>query len=244
MRWKMSEEQNKGRGTKGAFDQERETHDQRWESESREWQEYAREREEEIEYQQSEPYLSPMSESDPPTRPVSPLQRDGTKAKTKVSMSEYRSRQLQQEAAREREERDRESERLLNEEQCRQRESIEFQKLELAHRNEIEIQQVEIARIKYEQEQLRLEQEHLQKEQEANAKLVSQARHTPVAFGSHTPCLRRTRSGAGLPWRCACYLGQSGGEELGQILPPTGTRCQPVQFARCARQCCQPGRGG
>ena len=94
-----------------------------------------------------------MSESDPPTRLVSPSQRDGTKAKTKVSMSEYRSRQLQQ-AAREREECDQESERLLNEEQRQQRESIEFQKLELAHRHEIEIQQVEIARIKYEQEQL------------------------------------------------------------------------------------------
>ena len=110
------------------------------------------------------------------------------KAKTKMSMSEYRSRQLQQEAAREREERDQESERLLKEEQCRQRESIEFQKLELAHLHEIEIQQAEIARIKYEQEQLQLEQERLQKEQEANAKLVGQARHTPVAFGSHTPC--------------------------------------------------------
>ena len=35
---------------------------------------------------------------------------------------------------------------------------------------------------------MRLEQECLQKEQEANAKLVSQAWHTPVAFGSHTPC--------------------------------------------------------
>ena len=29
----------------------------------------------------------------------------------------------------------------------------------------------------------------MQKEQEANAKLLtSQARHTPVAFSSHTPC--------------------------------------------------------
>ena len=128
-----------------------------------------------------------MSESDPPTRPVSPSQSDGTKAKTKVSMSEYRSRQLQQEAAQE-QERDRESKRLLKEEQCRQTELIEFQKLELAHIHEIEVQQAEIARIKYEQEQLRLDQERLQKEQEANAKLVSQARHTPVAFGSDTPC--------------------------------------------------------
>ena len=68
-------------------------------------------------------------------------------------------------------------------------ESIEFQKQELAHRHKIEIQQAEIARIKYEQEQLRLEQERLQEEQEANAKLlVSQAQQMPVAFGSHTPC--------------------------------------------------------
>ena len=76
----------------------------------------------------------------------------------------------------------------MNEEQRQQRESIEFQKLELVHQHQIEIQQAEIARIQYEQEQLRLEQECLQKEQEANAKLVSQARHTPVAYGSHTPC--------------------------------------------------------
>ena len=185
----MSEEQNKGRGAEGAFDQERETHDQRRESESWEWQQYAREREEEIEFQQSEPYPSPMLEPDPPTRPVSPSQEGGAKAKTKVSMSEYRSRRLQQEATREREERDQESERLLKEEQRWQRESIEAQKRELARLHEIEIQQAEIARIKYEQEQLRLEQERMQKEQEANAKLLaSQARHTPVAFGSHTPC--------------------------------------------------------
>ena len=104
-------------------------------------------------------------------------------------MSEYRSRRLQQEASWEREERDWESERLLKEEQRWQRESIEAQKLELACLHEIEIQQAEIARIKYEQEQLRLEQECVQKEQEANAKLLtSQAQHTPVAFGSHTPC--------------------------------------------------------
>ena len=186
MRRKMSEEQNNGRGAEGTFDQEWETRDQCRESESRERQEYAREREE-IEYQQSETYPSPMSESNPPTRPVFPSQRDGVKAKTKVSMSEYKSRQLQQEAARERE-RDRESEHLLKEEQRRQRESIEFQKFELARQHEIEIQQVEIAQIKYEQEQLWLEQERLQKEQEVNAKLVSQARHMPVAFCSHTPC--------------------------------------------------------
>ena len=130
-----------------------------------------------------------MSEPDPPTRLVSPSQGGGAKAKMKVSMSEYRSRRLQQEATREREERDRESERLLEEEQRRQRESIEAQKLELARLHEIEIQQAEIARIKYEQEQLRLEQERVQKEQEANAKLLaSQTQHMPVAFGSHTPC--------------------------------------------------------
>ena len=130
-----------------------------------------------------------MSEPDPPTRPVSPSQEGGMKAKTKVSMSEYKSRRLQQEAAREREECDRESECLLKEEQRWQRESIEAQKLKLACLHKIEIQQAEIARIKYEQEQLRLEQECMQKEQEANAKLLtSQARHTPVAFSSHTPC--------------------------------------------------------
>ena len=110
------------------------------------------------------------------------------KAKTKVSMSEYRSRRLQQEATQEKEERDRELERWLSEEKCRQKETIEFLKEELAHQHEIEIQQVEIAQIKYEQEQLRLEQECLQKEQKANAKLLaSQVQHTPVAFGSHTP---------------------------------------------------------
>ena len=182
------QEENKGRGTMGAFDQEWETHDRRRESESREQQKYAKEREEEIEYQQSEAYPSPMSESDPPTRLASPPQGDGAKAKTKVSMLEYRSRQLQQEATREREECDQESERRLNEEKRRQKETIESLKEELAHQHEIEIQQAEIARIEYEQEQLRLEQECLHKEQEANAKrLASQDRHTPVTFGSHTP---------------------------------------------------------
>ena len=76
----------------------------------------------------------------------------------------------------------------MKEEQRWQRESAEAQKLKLACLHEIEIQQAEIAQIKYKQEQLRLEQECLQKEQEANTKLLSQARHTPVAFGSHTPC--------------------------------------------------------
>ena len=66
---------------------------------------------------------------------------------------------------------------------------IEAQKLELARLHKIEIQQAEIARIKYKQEQLQLEQERMQKEQEVNTKLLaSQAWHTPVVFGSHTPC--------------------------------------------------------
>ena len=130
-----------------------------------------------------------MSGPDPPTRPVSPSQEGSAKAKTKVSMVEYRSRQLQQEATQERVERDRESERLSREGQHRQRESIEAQKLELACLHEIEIQQAEIARIKYEQEQLRLQQEHVREEQKASFKtLTSQTLHTPVVFGSHTPC--------------------------------------------------------
>ena len=66
MRQKLVEEQTKGRGAQGASNQER---DRRRESESREQQQYAREREEQIEFQQSEPYLSPMSEPDPPTEP-------------------------------------------------------------------------------------------------------------------------------------------------------------------------------
>ena len=130
-----------------------------------------------------------MSEPDPPTQPVTPSQGGGAKAKTKVSMKEYRSRCLQKEAAQEKEKGDRESKCLLEEEQRQQRESIEAQKLEHARLHESEIQQAEIARIKYEQEQLRLEQERMQKEQEANAELLtSQAWQTPVAFGSHTPC--------------------------------------------------------
>ena len=46
MRQKLAEEQNKGRGAQGAFNQERETRDQHRVSESREQQQYAREREE------------------------------------------------------------------------------------------------------------------------------------------------------------------------------------------------------
>ena len=85
-----------------------------------------------------------MSKSNPPTQPVSPSQEGGTKAKTKVSMAEYRSRQLQQEAAREKE-RDGESECLLREVQHQQRELIKAQKLKLERLHEIEIQQAEIA---------------------------------------------------------------------------------------------------
>ena len=117
MRRKLAEEQNKGRGAEGTFNQEWETRDQHRESESWEQQQYAREREEEIAFQQSEPYPSPMSEPDPPIRPVSPSQGGGTKAKTKVSMSEYRSRCLQKEATQEKEKCDRESKSLLEEEQ-------------------------------------------------------------------------------------------------------------------------------
>ena len=111
MRQKLAEEQTKGRGAQGTSNQER---DQRRESESREQQQYAREREEQIEFQQSEPYLSPMSEPDPPTQPE-PSLRGGAKAKTKVTLEDYRSRQLPKEAPKEKDKRDQESERLLDE---------------------------------------------------------------------------------------------------------------------------------
>ena len=154
--------------------------------ESRKHQQYAREGEEQIEFQQSEPYPSPISEPDPPTQPE-PSSRCGTKPKTKVSLEDYRSRQLQKEAAKVKEERDRESRRLLEEEQS-QRESVEAKKVEQAHLHKIKIRQTEVARIKQEQEQLCLEQERVQKEQEANATLLaSQARQAPAALGSHTP---------------------------------------------------------
>ena len=189
MRQKLAEEQNKGRGAQGTLNQERETRDQCWVSESREWQQYAREREEQIAFEQSEPYPLPMSEPDPPAQPVSASQEGGMKAKTKVFMEEYRIRCLQKEAAEVKEKRDRESKRLLEEEQHQQRELIEARKAEQARLHEIEIQQAEIARIKYEQEQLHLEQERVRKKQEANAKLLtSQARQAPEALGSHTPC--------------------------------------------------------
>ena len=91
----------------------------------------------------------------------------------KLSLEDYRSRQLQKETAKEKEE----------------RESIEDKKVEQARLHEIKIRQAEVARIKQEQEQLRLEQERVRKEQEANAALLaSQAQQVPVALGSHTPC--------------------------------------------------------
>ena len=96
----------------------------------------------------------------------------------KVSLEDYRSRQLQKEAAKEKEE------HLLDE-----RESTEAEKVKQARLHEIKIWQAEVARIKQEQEQLHLEQERVRKEQEANAALLaSQAQQAPVALGSHTPC--------------------------------------------------------
>ena len=125
-----------------------------------------------------------MSEPDPPTQPE-PSSQGGAKAKTKVLIEEYRSRQ----AAKEKESRGRELERQLEEEQRQRRESIEAQKVEQARLHETEIREAEIARIKHEQEQLRLEQERVQKELEANAELLaSQAQEVPMALGSHTPC--------------------------------------------------------
>ena len=180
MRQKSVEEQTKGRGAQGASNQEG---DRRRESESWEQQQYARDREEQIEFQQFEPYLSPMSEPDPPTQ-LGPSSRGGAKAKTKVTLEDYRSRQLQKEAPKEKDKRDQESERLLDE-----RESIEARKVEQACLHEIEIRQAEVARIKHKWEQLRLEQERVQKEQEANAALLtSQTQQAPVSLGSHTPC--------------------------------------------------------
>ena len=175
LRQKLAEEQNKGRGAQGTFNQERETHDQRRESESLEWQQYAREREEQIEFQQSEPY--PSSEPDSPTQPE-PSSRGGAKPKMKVSLEDYRSRQLQKEATKEKEE------CLLDEQ-----ESIEAKKVKQARLHDIKIRQAEVAWIKQEQEQLCLEQERVWKEQEANAALLtSPARQVPVALSSHTPC--------------------------------------------------------
>ena len=170
LRQKLVEEQNQGRGAQGAFNQEQETRDQCRESESLKWQQYAREREEQIESQQSEPY--PSSEPDSPIRPE-PTSQGGAKPKTKLSLKDYRSRQLQKETAKEKEE----------------RELIEDKKVEQARLHEIKIWQAEVAQIKQEQEQLRLEQERVRKEQEANAALLtSQVQQAPVVLSSHTLC--------------------------------------------------------
>ena len=75
----------------------------------------------------------------------------------KLSLKDYRSRQLQKETAKEKEE----------------RESIEDKKVKQACLHEIKIRQAEVARIKQEQEQLRLEQERVRKEQEADAALLA-----------------------------------------------------------------------
>ena len=160
-------------------------------------------------------------------------------------MSEYRSRRLQQEATWEREEHDQESERLLKEEQRQQRESIEAQKLELARLHKIEIQQAEIAQIKYEQEQLRLEQEHVQKEQEVNAKLLaSQARHTPVAFGSHTPCYDEHGQELDYHDNVPAVSDSQEAKSWGEYFRQQGMRRQPVRIAGHVWRCRQPGGGG
>ena len=92
----------------------------------------------------------------------------------KVSLEEYRDRRLQKEAAEAKERRD--------------RELMEARKAEHARLHEIEIQEAEMARIKYE-EQLHLEEERARKQQEANAKpLATQAQQAPEVLGSHTPC--------------------------------------------------------
>ena len=120
MRQKLAGEENKGRGTQGALNQERETRDQRRVSESHEWQQYTREREEQIAFEQSEPYPSPMPEPDPPTQTVSAALEGGVKAKTKVSVEEYRNRHLQKEATEVKQRYDRKSKCLLEEEQHQQ----------------------------------------------------------------------------------------------------------------------------
>ena len=197
LRRKLAAEQDKGRGAQGALNQERETRDQRRISESRERQQYAREREEQIAFEQTEPYPSPTPEMDPPTQTASATQEGGVRAKTKVSLEEYRDRRLQKEAAEAKERRD--------------REEMEARKAEHARLHEIEIQEAERARIRYEEQQ-RLEEERVQKEreaemarikyeelqclevelvqeQEANATpLATQAQQAPEVLGSHTPC--------------------------------------------------------
>ena len=193
----MAAEQDKGRGTQGTLNQERETHDQRRLSESREWQQYAREQEEQITFEQTEPYPSPTPETDPPTQTASATQIGGVRAKTKVSLEEYRDRRLQKEATKAKERRD--------------HEEMEARKAEQARMHEIEIQEAERARIRYEEQQ-RLEEECVQKEREAEMAWVkyeelqrlevelvqeqeasttlpaTQAQQAPEELGSHTPC--------------------------------------------------------
>ena len=198
LRRKSVTEQDKGRGAQGALNQERETRDQCQVSESRERQQYAREREEQIAFEQSEPYPSPTPEPDPPTQTASVMQEGGMKAKTKVSVEEYRNRRLQKEAAKAKERRDRELMEARKAEHARLHE-IEIQEVEMARiryeeqqRLEEERvrkeQEVEMARIKYEEQQC-LEEERVRKEQEVNAKLLTtQAQQVPEVLGSHTPC--------------------------------------------------------
>ena len=115
-----------------------------------------------------------MSELDLQIQPE-PSSQGGAKAKMKVTLEDYRSRQLQKEAPKEKDKRD--------------QELMEARKVEQARLHEIEIRQAEVARIKHKWEQLRLEQERVQKEQEANAALLaSQAQQAPVVLGSHTLC--------------------------------------------------------
>ena len=112
------------------------------------------------------------------------------------------------------------------------------------HQHEIEIQQAKIARIKYEQEQLRLEQEHLQKEQEANAKLLaSQAQHTPVAFSSHTPVY--DENGQELDYHDDVPATSDSQEvkSWDEFFRQQERDTNPCSFARCVRRCHQPGRG-
>ena len=101
-----------------------------------------------------------------------------------MTLKDYRSRQLQKEAPKEKDKHDQESERLSDE-----RESIEARKVKQARLHEIKIRQAEVARIKQEWEQLCLEQERMRKEQEANATLLaSQVQQAPVVLSCHTLC--------------------------------------------------------
>ena len=134
---------------------------------------------------------------DPPIQTASATQEGGARAKTKVSLEEYRDRRLQKEAAEAKERRD--------------HEEMEARKAKHARLHEIEIQEVERARIRYEEQQ-RLEEERVQKEREAETArikyeelqrlevelvqeqeanttpLATQAQQAPEVLGSHTPC--------------------------------------------------------